>query len=173
MEKNLEIIYVLGLFCLVIGIFVVPGIIFLMIKDKIMGKRRNRHLFVDRPDSNILRKVLWHAGNVVFCSIIGLFLFALIPSLVNLGSRTILFGFSFAYIPFFIASIRSGKKNISIARHIVNSFTGCIIAYTILNMPFIEGKGFVSWTLIIVFGSLFAVSWISGKKTENAKKEDN
>ena len=117
-------------------------------------------------------KVLWHVGNVVFCSLIGIFLFALIPSIVHFGSRiTILFGFSFAYIPFFIASIRSGKRTINIARHVLHSFTGCIISYALLKMPFIEGDNFINWLVIIGSGSLFAFSWVSVRKVEDVKKE--
>ena len=120
----------------------------------------------------ILMKVLWHVGNVVFCSIIGIFLFALIPSIVHFGSRTTdLFGFSFAYIPFFIASIRSGKRTISIARHIVHSFAGCIIPYALLRMPFIEGDNFINWLVVIGLGSLFTVSWVSGRKVEDKKND--
>lgn len=46
---------------------------------------------------------LWHVGNVVLCLMIGVLLFALIPNLIPFGSGTTdLFGFLFAYTPFFI-----------------------------------------------------------------------
>ena len=118
-------------------------------------------------------KALWHVGNVVFCSIIGVLLFALVPSLVHLGSGTTdLLGFSFAYIPFLIASIRSGKRTINVARHIAHSLAGCVLAYILITVPLIEGENFINRLFIIGLGSLFAVSWVSGRKAEDVKKEE-
>lgn len=119
-------------------------------------------------------KVLWHFGNVVLGSIIGMFLFALIPSInASFGSGVAnLFGCFFAYIPFFIVSIRSGKRTISIARHIVHSFAGCIIPYALLRMRFIEGDNFINWLVIVGLCSLFIVSLVSGRRVVDEKKND-
>lgn len=119
-------------------------------------------------------KILWHIGNVIFGSIIGLFLLALIPSISARfeSGTTTLFGCFFAYIPFFIVSIRSGKKTINFPRHIIHSFLGFIISFAMVRMPFLEGDNFISWLVVISLCSLFTVSLVSGRKVEDKKRND-
>ena len=115
--------------------------------------------------------ILWHVGNVIVCLTIGGFLLAQLPTVaMSVHPEPMVLSiitFFLAYISFLIASVRSGKKTIKIARHLAYAFIACIVAFALARLPFIEGKDYVLWLVIIGFACLFAVSWISGRKRGN------
>lgn len=112
-------------------------------------------------DSALARSLL-HVWNAFLCSLIGFFLLAIGPTIVSMDpDRPYVAIGLVTFVPFIVASIRSGGRTLTWWRHPLHALVGLGIAYLPVLLPIFAPPSDVAWGLAIGFSSLILVSWLS------------